>query len=188
MDKTVIGIVGEKGSGKGTFADLLKEAYPDLKVEKATFSDVIKDALTVWNLEPSRGNFINMMVAIKNAFGEGVLANAVKKRIEDLSGEIIIVDGMRWEHDLHMIKSFPKKFVLYITADPKVRYERTKNRGVKIGEANASFEEFMKQESAETETYIPRIASQADFTINNNGSLEEYKSQTKEFAKKHLSI
>ncbi len=187
MGKLVIGIVGEKGSGKGTFPTLLQEIVPDKKIAKTTFSDSLTETFKVWSLPPTRENYIKLMVAMRDTFGPNVLANSVRKRIEDLEGDIVIVDGMRWMADLEMIRSLPNSKVLYITADPKVRYERTKARGQKAGETEASFEQFMKQETAATEVDIPKIAAQADFTINNNGTLEEFKRQTQDLLNKFLT-
>lgn len=185
MQKEIIGVVGEKGSGKGTFPKILEELSPGKRIARATFSDVMTDTLNVWRIERSRENYIKLVVAMRNAFGPNVLAGTVKKRVQELNGDIVIVEGMRWLADLEMIKSLDGKIV-YITADPKIRYERTKSRGEKAGETQASFEQFMQEENAPTEVDIPKIASQADFTINNNGTIDEFKSQVKLFAEKYL--
>lgn len=186
MDKLIIGIVGEKGSGKGTFPKLLIEMLPDKRIVRTTFSDVMTDTLNIWGLDRSRENYIKLVVAMRENFGPNVLANAVKRRVEGLDGDIVVIDGMRWMADLEMIRSINGKIV-YITADPKVRYERTKARGEKAGETETSFEQFMEEEKAPTEIDIPKIAAEADFTINNNRDLEEFKSQVKEFKEKFLS-
>lgn len=183
--KQIIGIVGEKGSGKGTFPKILTEVLPERKIVRTTFSDVLADTLNIWDLEKSRENYIKLVVAMNETFGEDVLARAVKKRIGGLVGDIIVVDGMRWMADLEMIKSLNGKIV-YITADPKIRYERTKARGEKAGENQTTFEEFMKQESAPTEIDIPKIAAQADFKIDNNGSVEELKQRLQDLSLKNL--
>ncbi|MBI2011763.1 AAA family ATPase [Candidatus Daviesbacteria bacterium] len=187
MKRLIIGLVGEKGSGKGTFTSILKETLPEKAIDQITFSDVLTDSLNVWALPPSRENYIKMMVSMKNTFGGDVLANAIKARVEKLPGEIVVIDGMRWPADEVLIRSFPKNVVLYITAVPKIRYERTKSRGQKAGEKDATFEQFMEQESAETEVYIPKIGEKADFTINNDGPLDEFIEQVKTFSKKHVT-
>lgn len=185
MEKTVIGIVGEKGSGKGTFPKILQEILADKRIVRTTFSDIMTETLNIWGIERSRENYIKLVVSLRDSFGPNVLADAVKKRVLELDGDVIIVEGMRWMADLEMIKSLEGK-ILYITADSKIRYERTKLRGEKAGETTTSFEEFMKEENAPTEVDIPKIASAADFTINNNGSLEEFKTQVQSFAGKYL--
>ncbi|MBI3486337.1 AAA family ATPase [Candidatus Daviesbacteria bacterium] len=186
MNKVVIGIVGEKGSGKGTFPKLLQEMLPDKKIVRTTFSDVMTETLNIWGLNKSRENYIKLVVAMRDSFGPKVLADAVKKRIGGLNGEIIVVDGMRWLADLEMIKSIDGKIV-YITADPKIRFERTKLRGEKDGEIETTFEQFMEEEKAPTEVDIPEIAKNSDFTINNNGSFEEFKNQVNDFIQKLLN-
>lgn len=58
----------------------------------------------------------------------------------------------------------------------QVRFERLKIRQEKVGEAK-TFEQFMKEEKAKNEIYIPRIGKKADFKIENNGTLEEFRQQ-----------
>lgn len=187
MNKIILGIVGEKGSGKGTFPKLLQEILPDKKSVRTTFSDVMTDTLNIWGLDRSRENYTKLVVAMRDSFGLDILANAVKKRVQELEGDIIVIDGMRWMADLDMIKSIDGKIV-YITADPKIRYERTKARGEKAGETETTFEQFMEEENAPTEVDIPKIAAAADFTINNDGDLEEFKRQVRLFTDKFLVV
>ncbi len=186
MSKLIIGVVGEKGSGKGTFPKLLQESLSDKKIVRTTFSDIMTDTLNIWGLDRSRENYIKLVVAMRDNFGPDVLASAVKKRIQELDGDIIVVDGMRWMADLDMIRSLDGKIV-YITADPKIRYERTKARGEKAGETETTLEQFMEEEKAPTEVDIPKIAEASDFTINNDRDLDSFKDQIKSFIQKFLS-
>jgi hypothetical protein len=50
-----------------------------------------------------------------------------------------------------MVRSFSDNFLVYVTTPVGIRYDRTKERGEKVGEANATFDEFMKEEFVATE-------------------------------------
>ena len=119
-------------------------------------------------------------------FGKGTLTNAIYERIKNDKKNIVIYDGIRWQTDVEMIRSFHKNILIYITANPKVRYERLKERKEKIGEENLTFEQFMKEEKAYTEIFISRIGKTADFKIENNYSIEKFKDKVKEFSERYL--
>jgi dephospho-CoA kinase len=105
------------------------------------------------------------------------LSTASKNRIGSAKADIVLFDGVRWESDVKLVRSFRKNFLIYVTADPKVRYERTKARKQKVGEDLATFDQFLEDEKIATEIYIPEFGKSADFKIENNGTLDDLKSQ-----------
>lgn len=179
--RILIGLVGEKGSGKGTFAKVFTEYAGGATVERVGFSDFLKKGLTLWSLPDTRANLQKLAIAMNEAYGPDTLANAVRPSLAKHAADIVILDGVRLEADVRLVRSFPKNFLVYITADPHVRYERTRLRKEKEGEASATFEEFIAQEQVRTETLIPSIGKQADFSIVNNGGLGEFRHQIKNF-------
>jgi dephospho-CoA kinase len=86
--------------------------------------------------------------------------------------------------DEELINSFPKKYLVYITANPETRWERVTKRGEKAGESDASLEQFMAEEKVKTETLIPKIGKRADIKIDNNGTLADLERQVKQFVSK----
>ncbi len=183
--KLIIGLVGEKGSGKETFGKFLKEAT-NKKVAHIRFSDLLAETLDAWFLPKTRENLQKLAVVIKDGFGPDTLSHATYERIKNLKEEIIIIDGVRWESDVELIRKFPNSLMVYITADLMLRYERLKKRNQKLGEGNASFEQFMKEEKAENELLIPQIGKNSDYKIINNGSLQQFKKEIEIFAQKFL--
>ena len=45
--KMVIGLIGENGSGKETFTNLLKGILPDKEIEKIGTGDILRDILDI---------------------------------------------------------------------------------------------------------------------------------------------
>lgn len=185
MNKIVIGLVGEIGGGKETFTKLLKEKYKD-GVAMVRFSDILGDTLNLWGLERSRENYQKLSVAMRNTFGDGTLTNAVYHRVQNLNSEIVILDGVRWLSDADLVRKFPSNILVYVTADAKIRYQRTKDRKEKAGESQDTWEDFQKKDQAETEKDVPTIGAWADFKIDNNGTLEDYRRQVAEFCDRYL--
>ncbi len=183
----IIGLVGEKGSGKETFGNILKGLIPQKDIARIHFSDILVETLDLWNVPKTRRN-LQILAQHMEEFGKGILSKSIKKRVENFKAEIVIIDGVRWESDLNMLKSFPKNLLVYITADLKIRYQRTKNRREKAFEETASYEQFVSEEKAKNEILIPKIGKGADYKIVNNGSLEEFKTQVEKFVEQCLKI
>lgn len=184
--KLVIGLVGEKGSGKQTFVNFLKQIADDLNIRQVRFSDILAQTLLIWDIPNTRENFQKLSIAMNQTFGAETLAHAAEFNIESDSADIIILDGARRESEVEIIKKQNPSLLVYITADQKLRYDRLKNRSEKVGETGLSFEQFMKEENIETETLIPKLGAKADVKIENNGSLEEFKTEIAEFFQKHI--
>ncbi|MBI2047752.1 MAG: hypothetical protein HYT27_01295 [Parcubacteria group bacterium] len=58
-------------------------------------------------------------------------------------------------------------FMIFVDVSPKERYERLRDRKQRAGEEDLTWEEFLKQDSAPNEAFIPELAKMADFTIDN---------------------
>jgi dephospho-CoA kinase len=167
--RTVIGIMGKIGSGKSEASRYIAEKYGGRVFR---FSDVLRDVLQRLYLPLSRENFIALGTALRREFGNGVIAAALKQDIVASGAGVVVVDGVRYPEEVEMIRSFENSVLLYIHASPEVRYQRAVKRGEK-GEASISYEEFLKNDGAETEKRIAELAKLADHRIDNNRTLEE---------------
>lgn len=164
----VIGLVGEKLSGKDTTANYLAEKY---SAEHFRFSHILDDILVSLDLEHSRGNEITLGLGLRKIFGEHVLVNALQKRLEGSSANIKVVNGIRMD-EFEVVKGWPAAKIIYITAPVELRFERYQQRHEKTDDAAMDFESFKKQEQGPTEVGIPALGARADFKIENLGSLE----------------
>lgn len=183
----VIGVIGEKGSGKETFANLLAEILPHKKVLGIATSNILKQTLSLWDLADIRENYTKLVISMEEVFGAGTLARANKKLIEGSDAEIVVVDGLRRYPEIDLIRSFPQNYLVYLTASPQVRFERIKNRSAKENETSMSFEQFLAEENLATEHLIKEMAKGADYTIENNEGLEEFKNTIQRFTQSKLS-
>ncbi len=186
--KAIIGLVGENGSGKDTFTTFFKATAAPLTVKKLRFSDVLVDTLKMWDISLSRSNLQNLAIIIDNEYGKGTLTHATEKRIKEDASDLIVLEGIRWHTDVPMLKKFKNSYLIYVTADPKVRFGRLKERGEKAGEAELTYDRFSREEKAGTETDIPEIGSRADFKIENNGTLDEFREKVEEFFRSNIKI
>ena len=184
--KIIIGLIGEKGSGKGTVSDYLISHFA---AEHYGTSQILKRTVSDLHLELTRDNFIKLALVLKEGFGASVVIDSLIQDIEEQSkAEIVIADGIRMHDDVEPFKKlYGSNFhLIYVTADMRIRYERTKLRKEKAGEDKMTWPEFIAEEARLTEVAIHEVGRRADFIIENNGIPEELTSQVEAVMKKIL--
>lgn len=181
--KKVIGLVGEKGSGKQTFVNFLKEILPDKNIRQVRFSDILAQTLLIWDIPNTRSNLQKLSLSMEETFGQSSLANAAKFSIEGDSADVVIFDGIRRQTELDLVKNMPESILIYITAEQRLRYERLKLRSEKVGEVGLTYEQFLEEEKSKAEKNIPSLGKKANLKIENNGTLDKFREKVKQFAK-----
>lgn len=164
--KIIIGLVGETGSGKDTVANYIKEKYG---VKLMRFADPLNDTLRIYFNEISKQDQQWLAMEFRKRFGGDILGKALRRKIENSEG-LVSVNGLRMPEDYDFVKSFSPSFVIYITANQKLRWQRVIGRGEKSDD-NATFDKFQEIEKAATEAHIPEIGARADFEIKNEKDL-----------------
>jgi dephospho-CoA kinase len=170
MPKLIVGLVGLQGCGKGTMADLLQKEF---NASYCRFSAILSDLLDRLAVEKTRANLISLSIKLREAFGEDVLSHAIAKQITSQEEDIVILDGIRRTDDIAALEPLPNFVLVAITADAKLRFERMKKRGEKVGESDMTWEQFQADESAPTEATIPAVMARARHSLTNEGSREE---------------
>lgn len=166
--RIVIGLVGATGSGKDTVADYLHEKHG---VQLMRFADPLKETLSIYFDKFSKEDQSWLAEEFINRFGSDILPRALRKRIDDGEG-VILVNGIRLWEDFHFIKSYVDSYIIYVKLDQKTRFERIKNRGEKTDDNTLTFEEFQKSEESSLEKDVPAIGEKADFVLENDKDLD----------------
>lgn len=168
MKKTIIGLVGETGSGKDTVAEYLRDNFG---AKLMRFSDPLKDTLSIYFDKLSKDDQAWLYEVFRERFGDDVLTRAIQKRVEDIDAELVIINGLRMPSDYEFMQRFPDSKVLYTTAPSELRWKRVAGRGEKTDD-NIPFEKFQELDRRSTEVHIPEIGSKADWRIDNIEDLE----------------
>ena len=180
----IIGITGSLGGGKGTVVEYLRS--------KHNFAHYSSSDLLVTILE-ERGEVVDRdgMNRIANELraenSAGVPAENYK-RYEAEDGESdVIFESIHSVPESDFIKSIGG-IMIGITASPEVRYERILARG--SVKDNISREKFIEQQQREeagsddpNKSNIFDAIAEADFVIENNGTLEELQAQVDQILK-----
>ena len=187
--KLVIALVGKPCSGKGTVALLLAHFFNDthISAEHHRFSDPLNAILRHLALPRTRENLQKLPVALVQAFGPDVVTNALAYCIEHSNARVIILDGVRWDTDIAMVKRFPKHYVIAVDAPIAVRFARAQKRN-RAGEAETTWDAFVALDEAPTESAIPRLRTIADACINNDADDAVYETEYLTLRKKLFPI
>lgn len=179
--KKIIGIIGEMGSGKDTFSEYVKKNYDNVFVLR--FSDALTEVLKIFFDEVKREDQQWLSTQLREKFGQDILVKALVKKIKNIKEGIVILNGVRRPGDFEALRELGGKLV-YITADPKKRWERVVIRKEKADD-DVAFEKFLEMGKAEAESLISEIAKEADFKIENNGTKEDLYQNIEEIIEKN---
>lgn len=179
--KKIIGLAGEIASGKGTAAEYIRNVYGG-RVYR--FSGMLRDLAERLYLEENRDNLQKMSTAVREYFGQDILCKTIYEDVKRDDGRYIVIDGVRRFQDVEKLKNLEEFSLVYIKADMEKRYQRITKRGENADDNSKTLEEFKKDNQKEAEKQIQELEKEADFVIDNNGSLEDLYRQIDDILKK----
>ncbi len=180
-NKIVLGFVGDIASGKGTICKYLKEKH---NINAYRYSTMLRDVVQRLYIPESRDNLQLISKVLRENFGQDLMSKVIAFDVENDSNEVVIVDGIRRPTDIIYLEKMPGFNLIYITADPKIRWERLVKRAENPGDSEKTYEEFLANEQAEADSLTKKLGSTAKFTITNNGDFEELYNQTEDVLNK----
>jgi dCMP deaminase len=173
----VIGLTSYLSAGKDTVGQMLvKRGF-----ERFSCSDYLREIAKKKKLKLTRDNLVKIGNDLRKKHGSNILAEELVKRIKKLDSENnVVIESIRTVKE---VETFRKKFdnfsLVFVDADPKVRYQRAKKR-LKEEEHIKTFKDFMESEKREmdegkntTKQQLHKCKKIADITINNDGTLED---------------
>jgi dephospho-CoA kinase len=179
---TITGLTGRIGSGKTTLSAYIQEKY---NFQKLSFVDkILIPELRRRKKLINRKNLQQIGREFYLRYGDIKMTEWLLEGIDPTVKWII--DDIRYPTTADFIKTkFPNNFwVIGLKADTKIRFQRVINRGK---EGKISYEDFLKMDSAPTEEQIEEVLSQADYVIENNGTLAELYEQCDRVMREILS-
>ena len=170
----VVAIVGMAGAGKSEVARLFEEHG----FRKVRFGDITDEELEKRGLETSEENERHMRQQLRKEHGMAAYAKLNLSRIDSsLKSSNVVVDGLySWEEYILLKEYYGKKFTtVAVCTSPATRHGRLAHRA----ERALTVEEADSRDKSEIENINKGgpIAI-ADFTIVNEGSLEELSKET----------
>ncbi len=170
----IIGVSGTNGSGKDTIGEYLQKEKDFLFVPA---TDILREEARKRDLPLERENLRAISAEWRRAHGLGFLMDkAVEQAGEECKG--VAIASLRNPGEADRVHELGGT-VIWVDADPKIRYERVQNRQ-RSSEDQKTFEEFMQEEQDEAshsgdEATLNTLAvkAKADICIDNNFSTIE---------------
>ena len=193
----IFGLAGTLNAGKDSLGNWLQEEHGFLHVSTSDMIRAMKRRQFGDGPEGELGRndpFIHRLRAEK---GPGLLIDAVYDEWSARIAEFprgCIASGIRAIGEAERVHEL-NGVIIFVDADPKIRYERSQQRLRDASEAGKTFEEFMATERSEfdvdpTDKSVQNLGAMkamADIVIENNaGSLEEFIAQAKIALKEYL--
>ncbi len=169
MNKVIFGLVGQMASGKDTVKLYLEEKY---QARSCRFSDVLRSILYILGLDNSRTNLQDLSTNLRRLYGEDILAKTIVNQVNKINSDVVVVDGVRRLADIKYLSELANFFLISITADMKIRYERLIKRGENENDDKKTYVDFVKDHEQEAELQIEEVIKNANFKLNNNSDFE----------------
>lgn len=174
MAKIILGFAAELSGGKGTSAKYIVEKYNG---SSHRFSTMLRDVLNRLYLEQSRENMQKLSTITRQNFGEDTLAKVIFEDVRRDEHSVIAIDGVRRPADMKYLKTLSEFKLVYIDTSLEKRYERIVKRGENPDDRTKTLEQFKKDNDGEADAQTRDLKAQADFVIDNNGTIEDLYAQ-----------
>jgi len=167
----VVGVVGMPASGKTEAAEVARADG----VPVVSMGDVIREEVELRGLEPTDENMGRVGVALREEEGDDAVARRCADEIRSKDSPVVVVDGVRSADEADYFRDeFGKDFALVSVEAPfETRLERVRSRG-RSDDAEAA-DELKERDERELGYGMGEAIEEADVTIRNDGSLEEFR-------------
>jgi len=173
----IIGLAGTNGSGKDTVGHILAESYGYLFI---SVTDVLREEALKRAIEPSRENLRMISAEWRRETGQlGVLVDKAVDKFEREQGDYtgLVMASLRNPGEADRVHELGGK-VIWIDADPRVRYDRIQANAATRGRAAEDampFEQFIADETTEMSQSgdaatldMSAVKARSDTSITNN--------------------
>ena len=175
MKQIVIALIGHPGAGKSTALAYLKERY---RASGYRFSDYLGETLDLWGKLRTRDMYSRISQALETEFGQDFLAYRFLHATKNDTSPVLVIDGLRRLADHLRLAGAPLSYwPVAIKASPDHRFDRSCARGEKPEDQTMSRTEFDAMHELHAEQEVIQLAKYACRTIDNNGTLEDLRSQ-----------
>ncbi|KXB02720.1 hypothetical protein AKJ45_00065 [candidate division MSBL1 archaeon SCGC-AAA261F19] len=179
---SVIGVVGLPASGKTSVV----KAMVDLGASRIRMGSIIWKEAKRRGLKINEKNVGKIANELRNRGGLDVIAKRCIPiaRGEGRESKVVVIDGIRGSQEVKAFKeAFDDYFYLVsVDASEKTRFSRIKARGRK--DDSSDWEAFQRKNRRELKWGLEEAMKLADFSIVNEGTLEDLRAQATEIFEK----
>ena len=162
LSKLIVCLTGMPGAGKSTIANGLKEKG----FEIINMGDAVRAEAEKRNLEPTSQNLGKLMLELREKNGPGAVAELIKPSIENSNSNVIVIDGIRSNDEIKVLKKSANVKLLSILASTNTRFTFLHDRG--RSDDPKSREIFEERDNRELNVGVGKSIESADESISNN--------------------
>jgi len=150
------------GAGKSTIADGLQLKGYDI----INMGNAVRTEAKNRNLEPTGSNLGKLMLELREKNGQGAIAELVVPQIKNSKSNVIIIDGIRSNAEIDVLRKYGTVKLLAIHASTTTRFGFLKQRG--RSDDPQTKENFEERDNREIGVGISNSIALSDETISNN--------------------
>ncbi len=151
------------GAGKSTIADGLKPKEYDI----INMGNAVREEVKKRNLEPTRDNLGKLMLELREKNGPGAIAELIKSQIESSTAKVILIDGLRSNDEIQVLRKFGNVKLLAIHASTDTRFNFLQKRG--RSDDPQTKDHFEERDNRELGVGISNPIALSDDAISNTG-------------------
>ncbi len=180
----IIGVTGTLGAGKGTVVEYLVASRGFRHYSVRGF---LREELERRNMPVNRDTLTAIANTLRASHGPEYIAEQLYHRAKD-TGQNCIIESIRTPGEIEALRKHQHFYLLAVDADPRIRYQRIRKRNSETD--NISYRVFIENEQREMHANDPNkqnlaaCIKQADYVIQNNGSLDRLHQETENVLKK----
>src|SRR3989344_1156025 len=174
----IIGITGTNGAGKGTVVEyLIEKGFMHHSASGFITGEVVRRGLLV-----NRDNMRLVANDLRKAHGPAYVIESLFNKAQESAGDAIL-ESIRTVGEAEFLKNHGAP-IFAVGADRRVRYDRIVGR--RSEKDQVTFEQFCEQEDREMhapdawDMNIAGVMKMADYTLTNDGTVEELRAQAEE--------
>jgi len=163
LSKLLVCLTGMPGAGKSTIAEGLESKGYEI----INLGNAVREEAKKRNLESTRSNLGKLMLDLREKNGPGAVAELVKPKIESSISHVILVDGIRSNDEIKVLRKFGTVKLLAIHASTDTRFNFLQKRG--RSDDPQTKEHFEERDTRELGVGISNSIALSDYAISNIG-------------------
>lgn len=159
------------GSGKTLVASLASS----LGFRVFSMGDIVRELAKERRIEPTPEKLGELMLTIRKERGPAIVALKTIDKMQQEQPSRVCVEGLRSMHEVELFRvEFSDFFIVAVHSSPRTRFMRLTNRERR--DDPQSHEIFDERDRREIAVGLGGVLALADFSLVNEGSIEEVKS------------
>jgi len=162
MPKLIVCLTGMPGAGKSTICSgLEKKGFTTINM-----GDAVRAEAKRRNLDPTGQNLGKLMLELREKEGQGAVAKLIKDQITNSKSDVVVIDGVRSNAEIDVLKKIAKLKLLAVHASTDTRYTFLSTRHRSDDPQNR--QSFDERDNREIGVGISASIALADETLSNN--------------------